>query len=108
MNIRRIAVLRLENGKCPFEEWMRQLKGPKLMQAVDARLTRIRDGNFGDHKSVGQGVFELRIPKGPGLRVYYALDHKEVILLLGGGDKSFQKRDIEYVKELWEEYKHES
>jgi len=77
------------------------------MQAVDARLTRIRDGNFGDHKGVGEGVFELRISKGPGLRVYYAINNEEVVLLLGGGDKSSQKRDIEYVKKLWKEYKDE-
>ena len=57
-----------------------------MQAAVDARLTRVRAGNFGDHKSVGGGVFELRIDLGPGLRVYYGRHGKEVVVLVGGGD----------------------
>jgi putative addiction module killer protein len=77
-------------------------------RAVDARLTRVRDGNFGDHKSVGEGVFEIRIPKGPGLRVYYALDGDRMVILLGGGDKSTQSKDIKAAKELWRSYNNEN
>jgi putative addiction module killer protein len=76
-------------------------------RAVDSRLTRIRDGNFGDHKSVGEGVFELRIPKEPGLRVYYGLDGEDLVVLLGAGDKSTQHRDIKEAKLLWRRYKDE-
>jgi hypothetical protein len=54
------------------------------------------------------GVFELRIPKGPGLRVYYALDGERLVLLLGGGDKSTQQRDIRAAKALWKEYRNEN
>ena len=79
-----------------------------LSRSVDARLTRVRDGNFGDHKGVGEGVFELRIPKGPGLRVYYGLDGEDLVILLGGGDKSTQDKDIKEAKALWKEYKHEN
>lgn len=75
-----------------------------LQRAVDARLTRLAVGNFGDHKSVGAGVFELRIPKGPGLRVYYGLRGSELVILIGGGNKSTQKKDIEKAKILWRQY----
>ncbi len=72
---------------------------------MDSRITRIRDGNFGDHKSVGEGVYELRIDKGPGLRVFYALDGENLVVLLGGGDKSSQDKKIEEAKYLWRKYK---
>ena len=105
MNVkeRRIVLLELSNGKAPFESWHDRLSN--LMQrAVDARLTRIAAGNFGDHKSVGGGVFELRIPKGPGLRVYYGLKGDELVILIGGGDKSSQKQDIKRARELWRKW----
>ena len=57
-------------------------------------------GNFGDAKSVGAGVFELRFDFGPGYRVYYTEHNGEIVVLLAGGDKSTQKQDIEKAKEL--------
>ena len=102
---RTIRSLVLDNGNCPFDEWLTGLENPYFIRAVDARLTRIRDGNFGDHKSIGDGVFELRIPKGPGLRVYYGLDHGEIVILLGGGDKSTQDKDIKQAHAFWRAYK---
>ncbi len=80
-----------------------------MQAAVDARLTRVRAGNFGDCKSVGGGVFELRIALGPGHRVYYGLQGQQVVILLGGGDKSTQGRDIRRAQQLWQQYtKHAS
>ena len=105
---RTIVYLELASGKRPFDEWLNSLGDQSLSQAVDARLTLVRDGNFGEHKSLGDGVFELRIPKGPGLRVYYALDGERLVLLLGGGDKSTQQRDIRAAKALWKEYRNEN
>lgn len=99
-------MLRLTNGKVPFEDWHNKLS-PLMQRAVDARLTRLSVGNFGDHKSVGSGVFELRIPKGPGLRVYYGFKGDYVVVLIGGGDKGSQKRDIEKAKQLFEAWSHE-
>ncbi len=104
---RQIVFLRLDDDSSPFEDWLNS-RDLVLVRAVDARITRIRDGNFGDHKSVGDEVFELRIPKGPGLRVYYALDGENLVVLLGGGDKSSQDKDIEEAKYLWRKYKHEN
>ena len=84
------------------------IKDSLLVRAIDSRITRVRDGNFGDHKSVGDGLFELRIHKGPRLRVYYGLDGENLVVLLGGGDKSTQDNDIEKAKYLWRKYKNEN
>lgn len=100
---RKIVLLELDNGKVPFETWYQNLS-LLLQRAVDARLTRLAVGNFGDHKSVGSGPFELRIMKGPGLRVYYGLKGLELVILIGGGDKSTQKKDIDKAKDLWRKY----
>jgi len=101
---RELVMLETLEGKVPFEEWLNELKDGALQRAIDARLARVEDGNFGDHKSVGEGVFELRIPKGPGLRVYYGLDGPRVVVLIGGGDKSTQKKDILRAQQLFKEY----
>lgn len=69
-----------------------------------ARLNRIRLGNFGDCKSVGSGVEELRIDFGPGYRVYYAREGSLVVVLLGGGSKRTQRRDILTAQKYWKEY----
>ena len=67
---RKVVILRLDDGVSPFEDWLDNIRDSLLVRAIDSRITRVRDGNFGDHKSVGEGVFELRVHKGPGLRVY--------------------------------------
>jgi len=106
---REIKKLELQNGLVPFDKWFDSLRDRKMQTAVDARLARVRAGNFGDHKSVGGGVFELRIVLGPGLRVYYGLHGKEVVVLVGGGDKSSQARDIRRAQQLWQQFtKHAS
>ena len=99
-------MLQLSNGKIPFENWYDKLD-QLFQRAIDARLTRLAVGNFGDHKSVGAGVFELRVPKGPGLRVYYGLKGDELVVLIGGGNKGSQKRDIQKAKELWRNWLNE-
>ena len=106
---RELKKLELENGLVPFDEWFDSLRDRKMQAALDARLTRVRAGNFGDCKSVGGGVFELRIALGPGLRVYYGLHGQQVVILLGGGDKSTQARDIRRAQQLWQQFaKHAS
>lgn len=96
-------MLRLDTGKVPFESWHDKLT-TVLQRAVDARITRLAVGNFGDHKALGAGLYELRIMKGPGLRVYYGLKGDEIVVLIAGGDKSSQKRDIKRAKDLWRKY----
>ena len=100
-----IQKLQLQNGTVPFDEWFEALRDKRMQAAVDSRLARVRAGNFGDSKSVGDGVFELRIDLGPGLRIYFALRGQQVVVLLGGGDKRHQARDIGKAKQLWKQFK---
>ena len=67
---------------------------------IAVRIRRMQNGNIGDVKSVGDGVFELRSDFGPGYRVYYTERDNEIIILLAGGDKSTQKSDIETARKL--------
>ena len=106
---REIKKLELQNGLVPFDEWFDSLRDRKMQAAVDSRLARVRAGNFGDSKSVSGGVFELRIALGPGLRVYYGLQGRQIVVLLGGGDKGSQTRDIRRAQQWWKEFtKHAS
>ncbi|HEY3875958.1 MAG TPA: type II toxin-antitoxin system RelE/ParE family toxin [Candidatus Kapabacteria bacterium] len=88
----------------PFEEWFRSLPTP-LRQIVSKRLDRIEDGNFGDSEPVGDGVSELRIHIEKGLRVYYGQEGRRVVILLVGGDKSTQRKDIQNAKAYWNDWK---
>lgn len=71
---------------------------------VQARILRFEMGNLGDHKDVGAGVLEARLDFGPGYRVYFGLKGRELVLLLLGGDKGSQKRDIKRAQEFWSRY----
>lgn len=88
-----------------FSKWHDSLKDIKGKIAIARRIDRAEKGNFGDSESVGDGVFELRIDFGPGYRVYYILKGSEIFILLCGGDKSSQKRDIDKAKEIAREYR---
>jgi putative addiction module killer protein len=102
---RDIRKLQLENGCVPFDDWHHSLLDKRMRAAVDVRLARVRLGNFGNHRHVGDGVCELKIDLGPGLRVYYGEDAGKLVLLLGGGDKSTQQRDISAAIKLWKQWK---
>ena len=91
-------------NKKPFKEWLGGLDiGARAK--IRVRLDRVRLGNLGKNRSVGEGVYELKIDYGPGYRVYYALNGKTVVLLLIGGDKSTQKKDILLAKAYWQDHK---
>lgn len=100
-----IAYYLTETSRKPFKEWLDGLKDITARQKIRIRLDRIRLGNLGNNRFVGGGVYELKIDYGPGYRVYYALDGKSVVLLLLGGDKSAQDRDIVLAKKYWEDHK---
>ena len=88
-----------------FAKWLKRLKDSDAKSRINLRIRRIAlTGNLGDYKPVGDGVYELRIDYGPGYRMYFAKRGKEIILLLIGGDKSSQQRDIKKAKELNERY----
>lgn len=91
-------------NKKPFKEWVDGLDSV-IRAKIRVRLDRVRLGNLGKNRNVGAGVYELKIDYGPGYRVYYALSGKTVVLLLLGGDKSTQEKDILQAKTYWEYHK---
>jgi putative addiction module killer protein len=99
-----IEILVNEQGKAPFEEWFTSFRDPKTRQRILTRLDRVREGNFGDYKQVGNGVFELRLMFGAGYRIYFGRTGDTIVVLICGGDKSTQARDIEEAISLWERY----
>lgn len=107
MNQRRTAIYykNSQTGKEPAREWLESLRDRTGRARIYTRIERAEAGNFGDHRSVGQSVMELRIDVGPGYRIYYALDGNDIILLLVGGDKSTQSKDIEMAKQFWSAHK---
>lgn len=84
-----------------FMEWRRQLRDTTAKIDVDRRISRMELGKFRDHKFCRDGVWELRIDIGPGCRVYYAVAGTQLVLLLCGGDKRTQDRDIDRACEYW-------
>lgn len=83
-----------------YESWFTRLRDINAQARINARIDRVVVGNFGDTKSVGGGVLELRITYGPGYRVYLMLRGDTLVLLLCGGDKSTQSNDIAEAKSL--------
>ena len=99
-----IQIYITENGISPYEEWLNSLRDSRAVSKIDERIKRVALGNLGDCQSVGEGVFELRINYGPGYRVYFGQIGLTIVLLLCGGDKSSQDRDIRKAKEYWTNY----
>ena len=91
-------------GQKPFKEWLEALRDINGRAKVRVRLDRARLGNLGDHKHVDAGVWELRIDYGPGYRVYFAKDGERLLLLLIGGDKETQPKDIKTAVSYWQNY----
>ena len=90
-----------------FDKWMHGLKDMRGKISIARRIERMSCGNFGDMKSVGDDVLELRISTGPGYRVYFTQHEDMIIVLLVGGDKSTQSKDIAKAKMLREELENE-
>ena len=93
------------DGSIPFNNWLEALRDKKARAIVRTRINRVRLGNLGDCKSVGEGVSELRIKFGAGYRVYFGQEGDTIIILLSGGDKSSQDKDIKQAKKYWQDYK---
>jgi putative addiction module killer protein len=92
-----------DSGRIPFRDWLSELD-LAIRARVQARVLRFETGNLGDHKEVGGGVWEARLDFGPGYRLYFGRSGREVILLLLGGDKRSQKKDIKRAREFLAEY----
>lgn len=102
---KKLFIYETKEGNAPFERWLENLKDRKARAVIRARLDRLEYGNAGRYESVGSGVYELKIYFGPGYRVYFGEDGKVVVILLWGGDKSTQKKDIKKAREYWADYK---
>ena len=83
-----------------FDRWLGRLRDRQAVSRIVARLLAAEDGHFGDVRSVGGGVSEMRIQQGPGYRIYFITRGAEVVVLLCGGDKDSQRRDIERAKRM--------
>ena len=92
------------SGDDPYQLWLDALKDLKGRVAIQRRVDRVERGNFGDHKFCKDGVWELRINLGPGYRVYYALEERNVVLLLCGSKRN-QSADIKDAVNYWRDYK---
>ena len=92
------------DGLSPFDRWRHTLD-VQIRERIDRVIERFVDGNLGDHKGVGEGVIETRIDTGPGYRVYYGCDGEKIVILLAGGSKKRQARDINDAKKRWRDYK---
>ncbi len=96
------------DGSEPFADWLRGLRDGGARNRIRQRIARLRLGNFGDARSVSDGVFELRLHAGPGYRVYFGREGDRVVILLCGGDKGSQDRDIERAKQYWRDHRSRS
>ena len=98
----RLEIYQDQNGNEPFLQWLSAIRDKVTAARIRSRLRRIEEsGNFGDHRSVGDGVFEFRLQFGAGYRIYFGKIKNDGILLLRGGDKHSQKQDIAKAKMDW-------
>ena len=104
MEQRIVKIAVLENEKVPFIEWLNSLD--KTAKArIQSRLTRLLENNFGDHKKIDNEISELRFKFGAGYRIYYTEIDNVIVLLINGGDKSTQQKDIEKAKNILQEWR---
>lgn len=102
---REVEYYRANDGKHPYQLRYAAIKDQKARQKLDARVGRMRAGNFGDSEPIGDGASENKIDYGPGYRIYYGIDGKALVILLLCGDKATQAADIEIARSYWTEYK---
>lgn len=92
------------SDKSPYAKWFNRLD-PDPAARIATVLTRMEAGNLSNVKGVGHGVFECRVDFGPGYRIYFGRDGDTLVILLGGGTKRHQKRDVERAQGFWQEYR---
>ena len=101
----KIRIYQTKEKESPFEDWLDNLNDVNAKAKILQRIDRIELGNFGDCEPVGDGVHELRIGYGPGYRIYFGNDGKLLVILLCGGTKKRQEKDIKKAKEYRQDYK---
>jgi putative addiction module killer protein len=100
-----VEMYRTRAGKVPFREWLDAIRDPVIVDRIDARLARVREGNLGDYRELKGGIAEFRLFHGPGYRIYFTREGRRLILLLAAGSKATQKRDLRLARAYYEEYK---
>lgn len=100
---RNIKIYQLSDGKCPFINWLEALDNT-VRYRIKSRLARVALGNLGEYKILGDGISELKFTFDAGYRIYYAEINNEIILLLAGGDKKTQVKDINLAKHYLNDY----
>ena len=93
-----------QGGRSPYAKWFDRLNAPAAAKVATA-VVRMEQGNLSNSKGIGEGVFGCRIDFGPGYRIYFGKDGNTLVILLGGGTKKRQQKDIVNAKILWKEYK---
>ncbi len=102
MHVKTVEIYTTATGREPVTEWLACLKDKGVRVRIEDRLVQVEEGHFGDYASIGEGVFEMRLFFGPGFRIYFAQYKAYVVVLLCGGDKNTQTRDIKKAKEILE------
>ncbi|MBX9253169.1 type II toxin-antitoxin system RelE/ParE family toxin [Desmonostoc muscorum CCALA 125] len=100
-----VEVYETQEGRVPFSEWLTSLKDTQAAARILLRLDRAKQRNLGDHKLIADGMYEFRIDTGAGYRVYFGRVSNWIIVILWGGDKSSQQRDIEKAQQYWMDYR---
>ena len=100
-----IIIFQDRNGHEPFVEWIESIKNVNIVRRIYSRLDRLESGNLGDYKSVGEKVYELRLFFGKGYRIYFGKIERKIVVLLCGGDKDTQARDIKKAQNYWKKFK---
>ncbi len=102
-NLIKIDFLKLANGKIPFLEWLENLD-KEIQLRIRYRISKVEIGNFGNTKALGKGIYEFKFNFHSGYRIYFGQKEKKIIILINGGNKSSQKRDIKKALEYWNYY----
>ena len=100
-----IQVYKTAAGRIPFHDWLNGIGDVSTIRRIRARIVRVGEGDLGDHRHVGAGIWEMRLQFGPGYRVYFAFEQRRLILLLAGGHKGTQSRDIARAKDYYDDYR---
>ncbi|MBI2519019.1 MAG: type II toxin-antitoxin system RelE/ParE family toxin [Bdellovibrio sp.] len=107
VHVKKLQKYVTDNGRCPFDEWIESLSNRRVQAIVATRLNRVIQGNYGHCRKLEGGILELKIDFGAGLRIYFAEEGNTIVVLLCGGDKSTQSKDILKAQEYWAEYNKE-
>jgi putative addiction module killer protein len=100
-----VLVYQTPAGRRPLHEWLEELRSDRrAFAAIQVRIDRLERGLTGDWKSIGKGIFELRVDFGPGYRIYFGRHGRFVVVLLCGGYKGTQRRDMSLARQFWSDY----